>query len=139
LTVLQGDHVQQKAIVVAQACCYNPEPEPDYADSNEGDEYESEGPGPKPYNPDIDEYDSDTPAPKPTPKPHKPEEPHKGHTKPHYGTVLPPTYDSYGRYAQQQGVGAGVPVLGEAAGAQGQASVPIINPQAQKSANYRVG
>lgn len=121
--------------MVAQACCYNPEPEPDYADGNDGEEYDSEGPGTKPYNPDADEYDSD----KPTPKPYKPEEPHKGHNKPHHGNVVPPTYDSYGRYAQQQGAGAAAPAVGEAAAAQGQASMPVVNQQAQKSANYRVG
>jgi hypothetical protein len=135
---LQGDHVQQKAIVVAQACCYNPEPEPDY-DSNEGDEYESDAPTHPPYKQHgVDEYDSD----KPSPKPYKPEEHHKGHSKPHHGNsggeepAVPPTYGTYGQYVQQQGTGAGVPILGAA---QAQAGMPLNQQQGQKLPNFRAG
>lgn len=48
---LQGDHITNKATVVAQACCYSPEEEDEQhgdGEDGEGDGPE-EGPAPKPY------------------------------------------------------------------------------------------
>lgn len=135
----QGDHVNNKATVVAQACCYNPNPEPDYPEDDDdkyddkyekhddkhekhddkyekhGDKYEKHG---DKYEKHDDKYE-DAPAP----------EPYKKHSKTHHKKPAeeddePPTQGSYGKYGHKSRAGAddAAAAIAASAGAATQAS-----------------